>query len=101
MIEALLSNSTTMEIKQSPINIVTSKVKPGNKGNLQFSQGYSREANGTFINNGHSGQFTLDDPGEQTLSGGPLNATNALMQFHFHWGSTNNQGSEHTIDGKK
>ena len=58
--------------KQSPINIVTSKVKPGNKGDLQFSQGNSKEAraNGTFKNSGHSVQFTLDNPGEQTLFGG-------------------------------
>ena len=23
-----------------------------------------------------------------------------LLQFHFHWGNTSQEGSEHTVDGK-
>lgn len=34
------------------------------------------------------------------LSGGPLSAKYKLEQFHFHWGSCDDQGSEHTIDGQ-
>lgn len=35
------------------------------------------------------------------LSGGPLESKPwRLEQFHLHWGSTNDKGSEHTIDGK-
>jgi carbonic anhydrase len=35
------------------------------------------------------------------LSGGPLEAKPwRLEQFHLHWGSSNDHGSEHTIDGR-
>ena len=88
---------------QSPIDIETSMVEPlpNDATDLQFDEGYTKWTKGTFTNNGHSVQFTLDNPGAQKFSGGPLNATYALTQFHFHWGSTDDQGSEHTIDGKR
>ena len=35
------------------------------------------------------------------LKGGPLDGTYRLIQFHFHWGSLDGQGSEHTVDKKK
>ena len=35
------------------------------------------------------------------LTGGPLQNTYRLEQFHFHWGETDSRGSEHTIDGKE
>uniref|UniRef100_A0A674G9S3 Carbonic anhydrase n=1 Tax=Taeniopygia guttata TaxID=59729 RepID=A0A674G9S3_TAEGU len=34
------------------------------------------------------------------ISGGPFQNPFRLKQFHFHWGTTHSQGSEHTIDGK-
>ncbi|VDP97706.1 unnamed protein product [Trichobilharzia regenti] len=33
------------------------------------------------------------------LSGGPLTSEYKLAQFHLHWGSGNNWGSEHMING--
>lgn len=36
------------------------------------------------------------------LSGGPLDKDEYILkQFHFHWGSSSEQGAEHTIDGKR
>ncbi|XP_036120378.1 carbonic anhydrase 2 isoform X3 [Molossus molossus] len=35
------------------------------------------------------------------LKEGPLADTYRLIQFHFHWGSCDGQGSEHTVDKKK
>lgn len=35
------------------------------------------------------------------IRGGALPEDYRIVQFHFHWGSTNSQGSEHQIDGKK
>ena len=35
-----------------------------------------------------------------TISGGRLPDTYKLVQFHWHWGSQNSRGSEHTINGK-
>jgi hypothetical protein len=34
------------------------------------------------------------------LEGGPLTGCYRLEQFHYHWGSDDERGSEHTIDGK-
>ena len=34
------------------------------------------------------------------MSGGPLDSTYQLAQFHAHWGGENARGSEHTVDGK-
>jgi len=62
-----------------------------------------RVSNGIFKNNGHTAQ--LDAVGNLTanqgiLSGGQLNGNYQILQLHFHWGSNDNVGSEHTIDGK-
>lgn len=35
------------------------------------------------------------------LKDGPLEGTYRLIQFHFHWGSADGQGSEHTVNKKK
>jgi len=38
---------------------------------------------------------------EKTVSGGGLpEGTYKLVQFHFHWGVTDSDGSEHVVDGK-
>ena len=39
--------------------------------------------------------------GDGVLSGGPLDGDYNILQFHFHWGSTNYQGSEHTVNGQE
>ena len=33
------------------------------------------------------------------VSGGGLPGVYTTVQFHLHWGSNNNKGSEHTMDG--
>lgn len=35
------------------------------------------------------------------LTGGPLKGTHKLASFHFHWGKSDAEGSEHKIDGKQ
>ena len=46
-------------------------------------------------------QFNPDDNQIFTIRGGPLNDDEyQFAQLHFHWGSNNGQGSEHTIDGE-
>lgn len=35
------------------------------------------------------------------LRGGPLEAMYVLEQFHCHWGATEDEGSEHTVDGRR
>ena len=34
------------------------------------------------------------------ISGGGLDGTFEFAQFHFHWGNSENKGSEHKMDGK-
>ena len=44
-------------------------------------------------------QFSVDESYGAGISGGPLNGSYTLNQFHIHWGSQQDQGSEHTVDG--
>jgi len=58
---------------------------------------------GTVKNNGHTAQLDVIAtlPGDVgVLSGGPLDGDYQILQLHFHWGSDDTKGSEHTIDGK-
>ena len=40
-----------------------------------------------------------DDVG--VLSGGPLEGEYKILQLHFHWGSNDTLGSEHTLQGER
>ncbi|KAI5620606.1 carbonic anhydrase [Silurus asotus] len=86
--------------RQSPIDIVTAdaqydpELRP-------LTLHYDPSVSLDIINNGHSVQVTFaDDEDASTLTGGPITGTYRLKQFHFHWGSSDNKGSEHTVDGK-
>ncbi|XP_060945801.1 carbonic anhydrase-like [Limanda limanda] len=53
-----------------------------------------------ILNNGHSFQVDfVDDLDSSTLTGGPISGTYRLRQFHFHWGASDDKGSEHTVNG--
>uniref|UniRef100_A0A336LJS0 Carbonic anhydrase n=1 Tax=Culicoides sonorensis TaxID=179676 RepID=A0A336LJS0_CULSO len=54
-------------------------------------------------NDGHSVKFIPNyEQGEEvSISGGPLTDEYILQQFHFHWGSTDNHGSEHTLNKRR
>ncbi|NWW39725.1 CAH7 anhydrase, partial [Panurus biarmicus] len=55
----------------------------------------------SISNTGHSVMVEFEDADDRTaISGGPFQNPFRLKQFHFHWGTTHSQGSEHTIDGK-
>ncbi|CAB1318387.1 unnamed protein product [Coregonus sp. 'balchen'] len=47
-------------------------------------------------NNGHS--VVLEVGNGMSVSGGGLPGTYHTIQLHFHWGSLNTNGSEHTVD---
>lgn len=51
---------------------------------------------GAYDHKTNNGSFFL-----LVLRGGPLSESYRLYQFHFHWGSTDDYGSEHTVDGVK
>ena len=54
---------------------------------------------GKFRNDGHSMKFEPDKGA--ALPGVSFAGSYKLLQFHFHWGSTNDRGSEHTVDGQR
>lgn len=63
---------------------------------------YDQASSRRILNNGHSFNVEFDDSQDKALlKGGPLEGTYRLIQFHFHWGSSDGQGSEHTVDRKK
>ena len=63
-------------------------------------KGYSGTQNGTMVNTGHSLQYNPDGRVNSTISGGPVEgSTYTLAQFHFHFGSHDLSGSEHTLKG--
>lgn len=69
-----------------------------------WETGKKRLTNGTFKNNGHTAQLDVvatlpDDVG--VLTGGPLDGEYKILQLHFHWGSNNSVGSEHTLQGER
>ncbi|XP_032710491.1 carbonic anhydrase 5A, mitochondrial [Lontra canadensis] len=52
-------------------------------------------------NTGYFFQVEFDDSAEESgIRGGPLENHYRLKQFHFHWGATDERGSEHTVDGR-
>ncbi|XP_077995714.1 carbonic anhydrase 3-like [Glandiceps talaboti] len=86
---------------QSPIDIDTSKAKTVGIGEFTLT-GFDDSPSGselTLTNNGHSAQVNVT--GDYFVAGGGLPTKYKVAQFHFHWGSNNKVGSEHTVDGKQ
>ncbi|KAL8605089.1 hypothetical protein ACOMHN_018890 [Nucella lapillus] len=88
--------------KQSPIDLAKSKVVYKEAyTSTPFAFTNFDNVNGitwSLKNNGHSAQVTYGGTAV-TLKGGALPDTYQVAQFHFHWGSDNTKGSEHTVDG--
>nr|XP_012326444.1 carbonic anhydrase 1 isoform X1 [Aotus nancymaae] len=86
---------------QSPIDIKTSEAKH-DTSLKPLSVSYNPATAKEIINVGHSFHVNFEDNDNQSvLKGGPLSDSYRLHQFHFHWGSKNEYGSEHTVDGVK
>ncbi|XP_063002605.1 carbonic anhydrase 4 [Elgaria multicarinata webbii] len=95
--------------EQSPINIVTSKVKyDWNLTPFRFkNHNTNPECKWKVENNGHTVIVHLD--GSSTIELGGLEGKYKAVQFHFHWGNDEkgspstriSPGSEHSIDGER
>lgn len=88
--------------KQSPINIKMSDTKYEKMTDFTLTN-YDRPSYLTFnaTNNGKIGTVVFKvPPNIYNVSGGGLEGVFTTVQFHFHWGSNNTIGSEHTLDGK-
>ena len=73
--------------------------------NFLYLSDYQKDGTvtGKFENDGHTLKFAPDSTAAADLPGirgGKLKGNYKLLQFHFHWGSSNDHGSEHTIDGQ-
>ncbi|CAM4679190.1 unnamed protein product [Caretta caretta] len=64
---------------------------------LRFS--YEAAAARSVANNGHTLQVQFGEGA--ALAGGPLDGPYRLAQLHLHWGSGPEQGSEHTLEGRR
>ena len=86
-------------LRQSPINIDTKKLLKGPELIDLKLNNFNKSLSGTWTNARNSIRF---DPAAGSSSATFQNHRGIyeLQQFHFHWGSTSSEGSEHTIDGR-
>ncbi|XP_057590605.1 carbonic anhydrase 13 isoform X2 [Hippopotamus amphibius kiboko] len=85
--------------QQSPIEIKTKEVKY-DTSLRPLSIKYDASSAKIISNSGHSFNVDFDDTEDKSvLRGGPLTGSYRLRQFHLHWGSTDDHGSEHMVDG--
>ncbi|KAB0792335.1 hypothetical protein PPYR_14294 [Photinus pyralis] len=85
--------------RQSPIDINPDELKtfvPTQK----LTWKYIPENTERITNTGNGWKVEVNGSGSE-LSGGPLKDKYVLEQFHCHWGGSDTEGSEHTINGKK
>ena len=86
--------------RQSPINVVTGDVSRNSslKG-LEFTSAWTSSSSGSFQNTGTTVKFI---PSSTTAAfTASFLGTYDLQQFHFHWGSRTDQGSEHRFNGQQ
>ncbi|KAK4825607.1 hypothetical protein QYF61_001287 [Mycteria americana] len=87
--------------KQSPIEINSKDVRH-DTSLAPWHASYDPGAAKTILNNGRTCRVVFDDSFDRSvLRGGPLTGAYRLRQLHLHWGSSDDHGSEHVIDGVK
>ncbi|XP_060631538.1 carbonic anhydrase 13-like [Anolis sagrei] len=87
--------------RQSPIDIKTQEAKYDPSLRPLYPR-YDPSSARVILNNGHSTSVEFDDTeNKSVLCGGPLMGNYRLRQIHFHWGSSDDIGSEHAVDGTK
>ncbi|KAM5157286.1 carbonic anhydrase 3-like [Mantella aurantiaca] len=85
--------------RQSPIELHTRYIK--HDGSLRpWTYTYHPSSSLTIVNDGKNVRVVFDDSSDRSvIKDGPLRGTYRLRQVQFHWGSSEDQGSEHVIDG--
>ena len=94
-----LPNSYCGGNRQSPINVIIRNLEGPQDLLLEelLMENWDVGFDGEWENNGHSLKFT---PEESTTTIETYLGEYELLQFHFHWGVDDNEGSEHQVDGK-
>jgi carbonic anhydrase len=94
----------TSGIKQSPINILTSKAKVRLQATrLVINKNYVIPKNFILTNTGHTVQLTLkgDESSKCYMIGDGLGKNPFYFSnLHFHWGPNDRVGSEHRLSGR-
>ncbi|XP_029447459.1 carbonic anhydrase 1-like isoform X2 [Rhinatrema bivittatum] len=86
---------------QSPIDIKTKRAKH-DSALKPLNISYDPATASVICNTGHSFKVQYEDKENRSvLKGGPLTGIYRLSEFHFHWGLSDDSGSEHTVDGVK
>ncbi|KAJ8879823.1 hypothetical protein PR048_020431 [Dryococelus australis] len=86
--------------RQSPVDITTTLVSSDKTLRARpLRWRYVPSNCKALANTGYGWKVDVVGYGSE-LSGGPLTEKHTLEQFHCHWGCDDNQGSEHTVDGK-
>ncbi|XP_065054723.1 uncharacterized protein LOC135683408 [Rhopilema esculentum] len=85
--------------RQSPINIVTRRTLYRRRRLENNYDEMPSDLRFSLANNGHSAQVTLSNTGNLHLH--VFGQTFKPLQVHFHWGSNNRRGSEHTRDRRR
>lgn len=91
--------------RQSPINIETANlIKVKYPCDVQISNTEAKVTRVKFDLKDYSMGIDLffDNDGPPILSGGPFGNDNfyRFLNYHYHWGLIDNEGSEHRINGK-
>ncbi|XP_030559701.1 putative carbonic anhydrase 3 [Drosophila novamexicana] len=89
-------------LQQSPIELVYSKANVTSIPRIRFYN-YDQPLQSPLVltNNGHTANMVLPPTrnGQRAyINGGLLPGTFEAQSVHFHWGSPNSKGSEHTIN---
>ncbi|KAF6774466.1 hypothetical protein AHF37_06167 [Paragonimus kellicotti] len=87
---------------QSPVDLPKSGlVYLANLGKIEiFTSKRSSSSNYNVSNNGHTLMINFPPDVYTVALNEGANETYGVLQMHFHWGSTNQIGAEHTVDGR-
>jgi len=99
-------NSNCLGQSQSPINMDRDLIERETSGQNGLNFVNYDKANSMYTkleNNGHSLELHVHTPTDMlpTLSGGHLTSSYSMAQLHWHWGSNDFIGSEHTINRRR
>ncbi|GFU96352.1 carbonic anhydrase 14 [Trichonephila clavipes] len=84
--------------QQSPVAIETKSVNTTvSMDRILYNEYNTPVTKATILNNGHTVQILPEDGVTRSIA--TKGSKYILQQVHFHWGSQNKAGSEHTLDG--
>ncbi|KAK8758456.1 hypothetical protein V5799_003912 [Amblyomma americanum] len=86
---------------QSPIDIDTrATIYNGFLGPLQYVNYTERLRHANIVNNGHTVMVSPDRGSRAAVTARGLPGVYKFLQFHFHWGASSAEGTEHLVNGR-